>query len=31
MSAVISQIVKHFIIDDAASFYVFSLEKAVGV
>ena len=29
MSAVLSRIVKHFIIDNVASFYVLSLEKVV--
>lgn len=31
MSAVLSQIVKHVITDNIASFYVLSLEKVVGV
>ena len=31
MPAVLSQIVKHFVTDNVASFYVLSLEKVVGV
>ena len=31
MPAVFSQIVKHFVTDNVASFYVLSLEKVVGV